>query len=103
VSVSVEAGPRVIVEDQGLGIPEAQHAAAFDRYWRADNRQGTGAGVGLALTRRIAQLHDGQILIEARPRGGTKMVLSLVRGENPRARSIANAEYKEFTTSFSQS
>jgi signal transduction histidine kinase len=102
VSVSVEAGPRIIVDDQGPGIPRAQQDVAFDRYWRADHRQGNGTGVGLALTRRIAQLHDGQILIESRPRGGTRMVLSFARGRKRRVQSNANADYKGFATSFSQ-
>ncbi len=102
ISVAVENGPSVIVEDQGPGIPQAQQDAVFDRFFRADQRQGSGAGVGLALTRRIAQLHDGQILIESRPRGGTRMVLSFVGGDRRRAEPNAGADYKEFATSLPQ-
>ncbi len=103
VFVSVEEGPRVIIEDQGPGIAEGQQEVAFDRYWRADQRQSTGAGVGLALTRRIAQLHDGQVLIESRPRGGTRMVLSFVRGPKRRVQVNASIDYKGFATGLSQS
>lgn len=103
VSVRVGAGPCVIVDDQGPGIPREQQSVAFDRYWRADHRQGSGAGVGLALTRRIAQLHDGQILIEARPRGGTRMVLNFGREATPHAQASAKANYKDFATGLNQS
>ncbi|MDE2462154.1 MAG: hypothetical protein KGO02_00355 [Alphaproteobacteria bacterium] len=103
VSVTADSGPCVIVEDRGPGIAEAQKEAAFARYWRADHRQGAGAGVGLALTRRIVQLHDGQILIESRPSGGTRMVLSFANGGNHRSQPVADANYKGFATSLRQS
>jgi signal transduction histidine kinase len=77
VAVRIDDGATVIVEDQGPGIPDAQRNRVFQRFWRADRDAGSGAGVGLALVHRIAQLHDGSIRIENRPRGGTRMVLTL--------------------------
>lgn len=77
VTVHVDDGATVIVEDQGPGIPDAQRQRVFQRFWRANRDAGGGAGVGLALVRRIAQLHDGDIRIENRPSGGTRMVLTL--------------------------
>ncbi len=79
VSVNVGAGPVVIVDDCGTGIPPAQRDAVFERFWRADPQSVNGAGVGLALVRRIAQLHDGSVQLEDRPAGGTRLVLSFVR------------------------
>lgn len=76
VSVRVEPGPAVIVEDDGPGIPPAERERIFDRFWRTKARSGEGAGVGLALVRRIAQLHGGDIRLEDRPSGGTRMVLT---------------------------
>ncbi len=77
VTVRVNPGPTVIVEDCGPGIPPAQRDAVFERFWRADRRTGNGAGVGLALVRRIAQLHDGSVRLEDRPSGGTRLILDL--------------------------
>lgn len=82
VAVRVDSGPVVVVEDCGPGIPADQRGAIFERFWRADRQAGNGAGIGLALVRRIAQLHDGCARIEDRPAGGTRLVLDLTPGQN---------------------
>lgn len=79
VAVWVEEGPVVIVGDRGPGIPADQRDIVFERFWRADRQARSGAGVGLALVRRIAQLHDGNIMLEERQSGGTRAVLRLGR------------------------
>ena len=78
VMVRIEPGSVVIVDDQGPGVPPAKRDVAFERFWRADKQSGNGAGVGLALVRRIAQLHDGSVHMEDRPSGGTRVVLSFM-------------------------
>lgn len=45
------------VHDDGPGMPPEQAARAFDRFFRAS--PGSGAGLGLALVRRVAELHGG--------------------------------------------
>lgn len=77
VAVQVDAQGRVSVEDHGPGIPDHQKRLIFERFWRGD--QGGGAGVGLALVRRVAQLHAGDIRLEDAPAGGTRFVLTLGR------------------------
>ena len=81
VTVRVEQGPRVIVEDQGPGIAPDQRDIVFERFWRAEPQSGNGAGIGLALVRRIAQLHDGDVRHEDRASGGTRMILSFADAE----------------------
>lgn len=77
VTVTIEPGPLVVVDDCGPGIPPEHREHVFERFWRMDRQSGGGAGVGLALVRRIAQLHDGSAHLEERPGGGTRMILSL--------------------------
>ncbi|MDE2005882.1 MAG: HAMP domain-containing protein [Rhodospirillales bacterium] len=76
VSVAVAADGAVSVADRGPGLPEAQKSRAFQRFWRADRASGGGAGGGLALVRRVAQLHGGQARLEDREGGGTRAVLA---------------------------
>ena len=77
VTVQVDASGRISVDDHGPGVPEHQKPLIFERFWRGE--QGGGAGVGLALVRRVAQLHAGDVRLEAAPEGGTRFVLSLGR------------------------
>jgi signal transduction histidine kinase len=77
ISVSVDAERNVIVDDLGPGVPEAQKKLIFDRFWRADRRRGEGTGIGLALVRRVALLHGGDVYVEDRPGGGARFVLAL--------------------------
>jgi signal transduction histidine kinase len=59
-------------------VPDEQKELIFNRFWRADRRHSKGAGIGLALVRRIAQLHGGDVRIEDREGGGARFVLSFV-------------------------
>jgi signal transduction histidine kinase len=77
VVVTVQEGPRILVEDSGPGVPDDQKENIFQRFWRADRSQPTGAGIGLALVRRIAQLHGGDVRVEDRPGGGARFVLTM--------------------------
>ena len=83
VAVAVDADGAVSVADRGPGVPDALKGRVFERFWRGDPGTGGGAGVGLALVRRVAQLHGGQARLEDRPGGGTRVVLALGAGERP--------------------
>ena len=59
---------RLVVEDDGEGIPEDQRAAVFHAFTRLDtsrNRDTGGFGLGLAIVARIAALHRGRAIAEA--------------------------------------
>lgn len=59
----------LIVADQGLGIPEAERDRLFSRFFRgatAHERGIPGTGLGLPLTRLIAELHGGTIALTDR-------------------------------------
>jgi signal transduction histidine kinase len=56
VALIVEPGPRIIVRDDGPGVPEAMRDRIFDRFERCAG-SGDGHGLGLALVRAIARRH----------------------------------------------
>ncbi|MDO5377511.1 MAG: HAMP domain-containing sensor histidine kinase [Clostridia bacterium] len=67
------------VEDCGCGMTPEQAARAFDPFYKADkarSRNAGGAGLGLTLCRKIAQLHGGALVISSRPGLGTRVVYS---------------------------
>jgi two-component system OmpR family sensor kinase len=55
----------ICVKDTGKGIPAADLPHIFDRYYRGTNTGKTseqGAGLGLAIAKRIMELHGGEIV-----------------------------------------
>ena len=82
-----EAGAAVLhFSDNGPGIPEAEWERVFQAFHRlpaAEGRAVGGSGLGLALARRIAELHGGTLVISQSSNEGTTWVLrlSLPKGE----------------------
>ena len=57
------------VEDNGLGLSDAQREQAFDRFWRANELPG-GCGLGLSIVQEIARRHGGEArLLPVQPQG----------------------------------
>lgn len=76
---------RLVVEDDGDGIPEADRAAVFRAFMRLDtsrNRETGGFGLGLAIVARIASLHRGRVIAGAsRELGGARLAMEWPVGE----------------------
>jgi two-component system sensor histidine kinase KdpD len=71
----------VTVADRGLGIPEDQRDAIFERFNRGTNHTEQGTGIGLYLVRALVDAHGGSVHIEDRTDGeGVRFVTVLPTG-----------------------
>ncbi|UCH83045.1 MAG: GAF domain-containing protein [Candidatus Latescibacterota bacterium] len=71
---------RVFIEDEGIGIPEAQIEKIFDRYYRVrsdKSRKDDGVGLGLAIVKSIIERHGGTIEVESEENVGSKFTFTL--------------------------
>ena len=79
---------RIDVNDQGDGIPIEEQERVFDKFFRGQKAvQSTepGNGLGLAFSREIARLHDGDILLQSIPGQGSTFTLRLPIGGQSRS------------------
>ena len=68
----------VVVEDQGIGIPEKDRERIFTRYYRGSNVSGyVGTGVGLFLVATVVHLHGGDIAVESSEGKGSRFTVTL--------------------------
>jgi two-component system, OmpR family, sensor histidine kinase TctE len=57
------------VEDNGVGLTEAQAEMVFERFYRVDDATTEGSGLGLAIVQEIAAQHDAMASLRPNPRG----------------------------------
>lgn len=81
VSLESEGGTekvRVDVRDRGVGIPEAEQAKIFSKYFRASTSGGIpGSGLGLTLVKQFVEMHGGTIGLRSEVDEGTTMTVRL--------------------------
>lgn len=66
--------PYLIVEDNGIGIPQDSQGRVFERFYRVDKSRSKatgGTGLGLAIVKHIALLHDARIDLQSQVGTGT--------------------------------
>jgi signal transduction histidine kinase len=69
---------RLTVEDSGAGIPADSVDRVFQPFWRGDAaRAGEGAGLGLALAKRIVESLGGRIEVDGATAGGARFAVEL--------------------------
>lgn len=83
VEISLETkGGEVVtsVRDSGVGIPEADLARVFERFYRVDksrSREAGGTGLGLAIVKHLVEAQGGRVWVESRQPGGSTFHFAL--------------------------
>jgi signal transduction histidine kinase len=80
IAPGASGGARLVVDDDGPGIPAADRTRVFDRFVRleADRSRTTGgSGLGLAIVAEIVAAHGGVVLVDESPWGGARFVVEL--------------------------
>ncbi len=64
----------IMIEDQGIGVPDEHREKIFDLFHRVDNRSTRriyGPGMGLYISKKIIEAHGGRIWVESKTEGGS--------------------------------
>jgi PAS domain S-box-containing protein len=95
VSASAEEGDdfvRFSVQDSGPGIQRQYLERIFERFFRVPGQTGgTGAGLGLAITKEIVEAHGGRVAVESSPGKGSTFSFTLQRGDTHATTPTATA------------
>lgn len=81
IEIGVEPGPTpcYYVRDNGIGIAETDQQLIFQMFHRVNEPEqyGGGAGIGLAMTRKVVEHHGGRIWVRSRPGEGSTFYFTL--------------------------
>lgn len=77
VTIAVKsAPPRLIIEDDGSGIPVKDENLPFEMFYRGNSNDTAGAGLGLAIVQEIARAHSAELSLVTRPKiNGTRFTV----------------------------
>ena len=68
------------VSDHGPGIPPAEHAKIFERFYRRGSelrRETQGVGIGLSIVKHIVEAHGGTVIVRSEPGQGSRFTIEL--------------------------
>jgi signal transduction histidine kinase len=78
LQVDLENGQMALhVIDHGPGIPATMHSKIFEPFERFDPNSGVGTGLGLPVSRRLAEVLGGRLVVESAPGRGARFTLTL--------------------------
>jgi signal transduction histidine kinase/DNA-binding response OmpR family regulator len=87
----------VTVADTGVGIAAADHARVFEEFQQVGDpdRQRAGTGLGLALTKRLVEAHDGEITLVSAPGEGSSFTVRLPAAPTIRPTPVESVDADE--------
>lgn len=98
ITIGAQPGPKATIEffvrDTGPGIPRAYHQVIFQPFVQVgeaddhEKRRGEGAGLGLAISRQLVQLHRGKIWVRSARKKGSTFWVRLPIGDATCAREV---------------
>jgi signal transduction histidine kinase len=68
---------RLVVADDGPGVPPELRESIFERFVRGEGDRGGSVGLGLSIVRAVARTHGGDVVFEVPPDGGSRFVVTL--------------------------
>jgi len=84
VAVTDDESPEVRVKDEGIGVPDPDRERIFEQFYRVDNLDfgyPSGTGLGLYISRRLAEKCGGHLVLERSDRHGSVFTLRLRRAK----------------------
>jgi signal transduction histidine kinase len=84
VVVHVRPG-EVVVEDTGIGMTPEELARVFEPFWRANDGQRPGQGIGLSIVQRLSERFGWPVRLESERGVGTRAIVSFPRHSPPEA------------------
>jgi signal transduction histidine kinase len=94
IRVRHDRGALLEVSDSGIGVPAAERAQIFDRFFRgAEARQVVpeGSGLGLPIAKWVADLHGATIAVDDAPEGGARFAVHFPETGMPAPAALADA------------
>ncbi|MEE8401410.1 MAG: PAS domain S-box protein [Candidatus Hydrothermarchaeaceae archaeon] len=79
---------KVMVKDNGPGVPDKYKKNIFERFMRASKEGVKGTGLGLAIVERVVSLHDGRVWIEDNPEGGSIFYVVIPKKHTPKGAPV---------------
>ncbi len=71
---------KLIIEDNGIGIKKEDQKRIFNEFEQVDNsyeRKYEGTGLGLPLTKKLVEMHGGEIFLISNIGTGTKIIITI--------------------------
>jgi len=81
---SIDGGVEISVSDTGVGISADEQTRIFEEFYQVGSgKTQEGTGLGLALSRRLVELHHGQLSVESSPGLGSTFTFTLPLVQSP--------------------
>jgi len=75
---SIDGYSIISIKDMGIGIPKNEQKKIFEKFYRTDksrNKDSGGTGLGMSISKKIMEMHNGEIILESSENIGTIIAL----------------------------